>query len=126
MKKLLLLLLLIPNLVMAETYLRWKHITDDWYIDTSSIERKNGNIFVWQMINSEGTYKPTMTPVLSTSVLQEYDCSSGTIKPHAIRMYEKEMGEGDMIAYAKMHGEMSEVPANPVGQLIFKEVCGFH
>ena len=126
MKKLLLLLFLIPNLVLAETYDKWKNITDDWYIDTSSIERKNGNIFVWQMINSEGTYKPTMTPVLSTSLLQEYDCSSRTLKPHAIRMYEKEMGEGHMIANVKLHGEMNKVPANPAAQLIFKEVCGLH
>jgi len=103
----------------------WKYIADDWYIDTSSIEKKNGNVFVWQMLNSEGMYKPTQTPTLSKSLLFEYDCSAGTYVFHAIKMYEKEMGKGELIAKYKMQGEISDVPSSPTMQLLYKEACSY-
>jgi len=102
---------------------KWKYITDDWYIDTSSIERKGGNIFVWQMLNSEGTYKPTQTPVLSTSLLFEYDCNASTYTAHGIKMYEKEMGGGELVTKYKIQGEVTDVPSDIASQLLYKEVC---
>jgi tetratricopeptide (TPR) repeat protein len=104
---------------------KWKHITDDWYIDTSSIEKKDGNIFVWQMLNSEGTYKPTQTPVLSTSLLYEYDCNANTYTSHGIKMYEKEMGKGKLIANYRLQGEVADVPSSPTTQLLYKEACSY-
>jgi len=104
---------------------RWKYVADDWYIDTSSIEKKNGNVFVWQLLNSEGMYKPTQTPTLSKSLLFEYDCGASTYVFHAIKMYEKEMGKGELIAKYKMQGEISDVPSSPTMQLLYKKACNY-
>jgi len=104
---------------------RWKYIADDWYIDTSSIEKKDGNIFIWQMLNSEGMYKPTQTPTLSKSLLFEYDCSASTYVFHAIKMYEKKMGKGELIAKYKLQGEVADVPSSPTMQLLYKKSCSY-
>lgn len=104
---------------------RWKNIVDDWYIDTNSIEKKDGNVFVWQMLNSQGTHKPTQTPILSTSLLFEYDCNASTYTTHGIKMYEKEMGGGVLVAKYRMQGEVTDVSSNAASQLLYKEVCSY-
>lgn len=104
---------------------RWKNIVDDWYIDTNSIEKKDGNVFVWQMLNSKGTHKPTQTPVLSTSLLYEYNCNTNTYINHGIKMYEKEMGEGKLIAKYRLQGEVTDVPSGYATQLLYKEACNY-
>jgi len=105
---------------------RWSYVADDWYIDTSSIEKRDEIMFVWQMINSPGVHESTQTPVLSTSLLYEYNCNDGTCTAHGIEMYTKEMCEGELIDKYKLQGEVVDVPSNPTAQLLYKKSCSYY
>ena len=102
---------------------KWIHITDNWYIDKSSIEKEGEKVFVWQMLNSQGTIKSTQTPTLSSILLYEYDCNASTYTVHVMKLYDKEMGKGQLIGGGTVHGEMADVPTNSTAQLLYKEAC---
>lgn len=102
---------------------KWIYITDNWYINKSSIEKEGEKVFVWQMLNSQGTIKPTQTPTLSQIFLYEYDCNASTYTVHVMKTYEKEMGKGELIGEYRMQGEIADVPTNSTAQLLYKEAC---
>jgi len=103
----------------------WHHIDEEWYIELDSIKVIGDVVYVWQMTNIPGEYKPTGEVVDSTAMLNMYSCKQKTMTSKYIKLFKDPMGTGNIVAEGRLNGEEFPVPETEIPQKIFNEVCNF-
>jgi len=93
MKKLLLLLFLIPNLAQSLEWVKVP-ISEEFYIDTSRAKKIDGYLYYWAVRNN---LEPDSMGILSTLRYYQSDCKMSKIKYLKMSFYTERMAKGSLL-----------------------------
>ena len=104
----------------------WKHIEtsetdDEYYLDTESVKKINGNVQYWVMVN----YSQMLGEIAYSAIAKlEGDCYFSEIRVLKDKYYSKKSGNGKIVSGSdKPDGEMQAFPKDTMFGIVLKEAC---
>jgi len=122
MKKLFLLLFLIPNLVTADyEFIFEKSGHGEYFLDEDSVERKNEFIYYRYMVNYS---EPDPSNFLSEVTVQQGECSKSRVKDLSLIWFIKQNGKGKSFNNSPyLSKNWVYVKKDSIEELLLKIVC---